>query len=413
MSERVTKMMACGTGVLLALRHCTWVPVPLAVAGLLLLALAVAGLQRRVRICWALVAFMGVYGLSLLLNLQPATAIRVQRFAAFTLGMLALSPLIVTARLARMRRLVLNSFLITLMVMVCASSLMWVFATVTHQSFHDGNYYMFGFRGVFQMGMSMAPAATIVTIWNLNLLLDRFTDSAAGWHRGKLFSILPAWSCLAAPLMLIAAGSRICLVACGVSCVMLLILRRKAVGKMAAKIGRKRILAGSLGFLILIGVTAPLTTVTLRFKISKNQNHSILYSREKLWGARIAEFESSPWLGIGFAREFPRQGAEDDILYGSTKSDLSEIEPGSSYLTLLSYGGIAGTLAFVWFLVLMARRLRNFRARVANAPFLLSVMLFLAFNALTEGWLMFAGALLFPVFWLITSAFFPAPDSEN
>ena len=72
----------------------------------------------------------------------------------------------------------------------------------------------------------------------------------------------------------------------------------------------------------------PVLTEVLRVKSFSN-------TRAWLWEARIAEFRESPAIGIGFLR----------TIYGR-ESELGEIEPGSSYLAILSMTGLVG--AFGW-----------------------------------------------------------------
>lgn len=409
MKDKVIDWTAIALGVLLALRQCVCVPVSVAVVAILLLSLTAAGLQRKVRINPALAVFVGVYGLSLLLNLQPATTIRVQRFAAFTIGMLALSPLVQTPRLTGIRRRLLESFILTLAAMVCVSSLLWIYAIAEGKPTQISNHFNYGFRGVFEWGMTLAPAAAVVFVWGLNGVLDLAAPGGGNQRdsigrRERLYRILLIWSCVVSPVMLLGAGSRICIAGAGVACLVLLILRRDAVRNLVGTPRRRRVILTCLAMIILAGAVSPLATATLRRKIAYAAEHSMVSSREYLWKARIAEFETSPWLGIGYAREFPRQG--DSILYGTSKEDLTEIEPGSSYLSLLSYGGVAGAATFLWFAVILCRRAGESIKRTADSPLRLSLLLFVAINALTEGWLMFAGALLFPLFWLLTASFF-------
>ena len=73
----------------------------------------------------------------------------------------------------------------------------------------------------------------------------------------------------------------------------------------------------------------------------------------------------------------------------------------------MSYGGLVGLGCFLWFSSSLARMLYRIRDD-GRFPLCLAILLFLVINAFTEGWLMFAGSIIFPVFWLATSAVWAA-----
>lgn len=403
MKGRVIDWLAIGTGLVIALRHNAWVSIPLPLLLILLVALAAVGIQRNFRVCWPLVALVGVYGLSLLLNLKPATAVRVQRFVAFTIGMLALSPMVVTERLTTARWLVLKSLIYTLTAMVMASFPIWIYAVATDAPLNNFDFYDYGFRGVFKIGMTLGPAAAVVCLYFLNRIFEEGgSRQTIGW------SLIVS---LVAFIMVVAAGSRIVLAGLVGAICLLAFRRRKKIGGMLRRIGTgKKILVGSLVAGAVL-VSLPFAAKVIAYKNTVVVDlKSVFFSREKLWEARIVEFESAPLLGIGYAREFPKPEGADDMLYGATTPDLTKIEPGSSYLSLLSYGGILGAATFLWFIIVLLKRLGGTTPPLRNPAaagtsggeraFLLALLLFLAINALTEGWLLFPGSLLFPLFWL-------------
>ena len=64
---------------------------------------------------------------------------------------------------------------------------------------------------------------------------------------------------------------------------------------------------------------------------------SLSDTRTWLWEARLREFEESPVAGVGFARTH----------YGRTSDEGDYIEPGSSYLAILSMTGLAGGMGWL------------------------------------------------------------------
>ena len=173
----------------------------------------------------------------------------------------------------------------------------------------------------------------------------------------------------------------------------LLYLNRKAIMSRLTK--KTAILTAIAGILVLIAVVPPAMAI-IKHKTAISESHgSLFYSRKELWDNRIREFKSSPLFGIGYANELP--SSKDAPI------DLTEIEPGSSWLSLLSYGGVIGTASFLVFAAVLIKRLVNIRHN-RDFPFYLSLLLFMTVNASTEGWLMFAGSLMFPIFWLTATA---------
>lgn len=117
-------------------------------------------------------------------------------------------------------------------------------------------------------------------------------------------------------------------------------------------------------------------------------------TRSELWDARMSEFNTYPFLGMGVGIG-DGAGVEKD-------AGQINIEPGSSYLAVLSMTGSIGALAFViLILVVMKRFLRHQN----NIPLidkveLISILMFLAVHAIAEGWILAVGSLIAVIFWL-------------
>lgn len=128
-------------------------------------------------------------------------------------------------------------------------------------------------------------------------------------------------------------------------------------------------------------------TSTLRTK-------GVLNTREELWESRIAEFKAYPFFGMGVGMG---QGAGI-----AEKKGRVNIEPGSSYLAILSMTGAVGGLAFaILFLTLAARFFRN-QPEISSIERLelLSILMLLSVHAAAEGWILAVGSLLALIFWL-------------
>lgn len=245
-------------------------------------------------------------------------------------------------------------------------------------------FHHYGFCGVFEMGMVLSPVAAITAIVTAWLLIDKTRRISP-----FLGSILLGISIV----MCAVGGSRAALGGMALSLLVLLYLHRKAIMSRLTK--KTAILTAIAGILVLIAVVPPAMAI-IKHKTAISESHgSLFYSRKELWDNRIREFKSSPLLGIGYANELP--SSKDAPI------DLTEIEPGSSWLSLLSYGGVIGTASFLVFAAVLIKRLVKIRHN-RDFPFYLSLLLFMTVNASTEGWLMFAGSLMFPIFWLTVTA---------
>lgn len=437
-------------GILLAFRQSDFAPIPLVLVSVLSLAMVACGLQKHSRISAATVVFIAVYLGSLLLNLQPATGIRLQRFAAFAIGMLAFSPLITNDKLSALRNNVIQFLVITLAVMVWISLPLWIYATIKQISIFDNRFYYYGFRGIFVMGMTLAPATVVVALAAADMSIKEGVT--------RHLRILAFATCLVALILCVAAGSRACLLGLLAASALLGYLRRKRICAICHRTVKAKYAIGAIAILILLAAL-PFSIKVLSAKMELASMHnSIFSSREYIWQARWTEFKASPIIGIGYAREFPKAADADTNIHGTTTADLTKIEPGSSYLSLLSYGGILGATSFLW--VLWSVLGPYIKKKTTTVPLLpenannpentspsskpgdpvdsgnsidsinyidsgnsinsigsgnsigsynsdraldWSLLLFLAINAITEGWLFYAGSLLFPIFWITLS----------
>lgn len=115
-------------------------------------------------------------------------------------------------------------------------------------------------------------------------------------------------------------------------------------------------------------------------------------TRGHLWAARIREYTASPVVGVGFQQQ--RIYRED--------TDEKFLEPGSSYLAVLS---MTGTLGTVGFLAMMASIWSSLFGPSSCVPgelkdVLRGWMAFFSVHFLIEGYVFACGSLLCFLFWL-------------
>lgn len=121
----------------------------------------------------------------------------------------------------------------------------------------------------------------------------------------------------------------------------------------------------------------------------KEDRHFGVNSRQKLWDARISEFESSPIFGIGFSTHFVKG-----------KPVTETMESGSGWLSILSQTGLLGAGCL---LCIVGKALENLVHIRRNKELLLyySVFAYLCIHSLAEGYILTPGYYFCFLFWII------------
>jgi O-antigen ligase len=128
--------------------------------------------------------------------------------------------------------------------------------------------------------------------------------------------------------------------------------------------------------------------------VTELQQKGMANTREQLWEVRWDEFASSPIVGLGI-------GVDTSGGF-QTEYDTTVIEPGSSYLALLSMTGIMGVLGFVILIMNLVMKVRK-KWTLLNSTDrteIVAVGIFWAIHAIAEGWIFAGGSILCLFFWL-------------
>lgn len=148
-----------------------------------------------------------------------------------------------------------------------------------------------------------------------------------------------------------------------------------------------------LGVLLIGILTYPLWanfTKGIESKKEINTELGSFGSRTEKWTARVTEFSSHPLFGIGFASVDKRL----DVVGVN-----GVVEPGSSWLCLLSMTGIIG---FILFIIILIKPLQFLRSN--PTPYnvlLLGLLAFICIHMLFEGYIFAGGSSLCFIAWLI------------
>ncbi len=291
------------------------------------------------------------------------------RWIGWVVLLIALGPInsTVRARYLRSRMLaVLNSAFVSISFL---SSLWWA-AGMPNLGRGD-------FTGVMGHSMILGPIAGYVAVLSLVRLMSR----------GSLLWIIPlanAWFVA----MLASSRSALAAAAFGTFVIITLNLRRHILLTSA-------ILAATTALAI-----APDTSLTLVAQFLPNSmteglaNKSWNNSREMHWNARWEEFLSSPIAGVGFASAWDGAAGVDE--------ETGSVEPGSSYIAILSMTGCIGVAASVAFALSFIYRVLRSWHKIASSNRLciggLAAFWFVHLGA--EGYVYAVGSLLSVTLWL-------------
>ena len=316
--------------------------------------------------------------LNLLINNPPAIFNAWMRLALFFILLLCISSVLKSDYLTE------NRYNILIVVL-------WVSSMLSVASFFCrflGINYMFGggqsynsagtFAGLFLQSMMLGPIAGVSTV---------FMSYQAYNSRKKKTSvcyILAALACLSAVFFSASRSSLLCSVA-GILVMLMKVSKQKGT---FIKIIFIVALVAVLTFPLWRGVTADVMA-----KQSANiEMGGMLASRDVKWSARIHEFEHSPLFGIGFAAVDP---SLDDVGTGGV------IEPGSSWLAVLSMTGIVGCLFFIIIIVsgfwACSKKKNNENALLSGLLTLFSI------HMLAEGYVFAGGGFLCFLLWITIS----------
>jgi O-antigen ligase len=131
------------------------------------------------------------------------------------------------------------------------------------------------------------------------------------------------------------------------------------------------------------------------------EDRGLQNTRESLWKQRLKEFNDRPVFGVGFA-------SEDNGLVDIRKKDKSgKIEPGSSYLMILSMTGFAGAISILFFLSKILFDKKFWKLTTKKEIYKLAVLGFFSIHFFSEGYLFASGSLMAFVFWTLIGSIYP------
>lgn len=164
---------------------------------------------------------------------------------------------------------------------------------------------------------------------------------------------------------------------------------RKRTGKTVTRLMQTIILC-----IVIYPVLSPFLIPVLNKQEQNVTRGGTFNSREILWNHRLSEFEENPIFGIGFSSVDTKYDSDYDQATGI-------IEPGSSWLSILSMTGILGSVSFLAIFFPTLSRLYKLSLHIPAAQMIFSLLSVYCIHMITEGYIFAAGNYLSIFFWLL------------
>lgn len=340
----------------------------------------------------AISLFLIICLLSLVLNNPPSYFNSWSRLGVYVCVLLCVSPIIVGPYVDRFRAKLFVYILDTCVILSIGSLIAYYLGInlMTRegelQSISSGR-----FSGLMSHSMFLGPVSSLSATYLLAMVF-----AAKKKIKKYLYAFLTL-CCFAASLL---SASRIGL-SCGIVGCLVLIIRYY----------RNNLSRGVLFLVIIIGLgasTFPLwqgyTDFIVEKQLGNKEMGSIAYSREKKIQARLSEFRMSPIIGIGFCTIDPSL----DVVNTSN----GQIEPGSSWLELLSMTGLMGFVIFIYIALKAMIQAWKIPDKLSSSLLVGFLCLFFV-HMLAEGWILSPRAFLNFVFWLTVSCIDNYPNLND
>lgn len=328
--------------------------------------------------------FLAVCALSLVVNSTPAYFHAWARLGVYILVLFVVSPLVSNTSV-NMKRTRMLMYVMDICIILSVLSFFCYFLGI-NLFVRKGVALEIGtgtFSGLMKHSMILGPISGLSSVVLLSYCLFEDNRRKRNIYIGALFCCLG--SCML-------SSSRIAVGAAVVGCMFVLFQRYRTNLTKFTTILLMIVAIGGLTFPIWGGMTD--------FLVEKQQRNielgeSMMYSRQNKINARILEFKSSPIIGIGFATVNPELD----------KVDFSDgqIEPGSSWLAILSMTGLLGLITFLLICIFAFKKIKCQNNTLFSCA-LSGMFVYYLVHFAAEGYIMAPRSFLNMLFWLILGA---------
>lgn len=321
--------------------------------------------------------FLVFCALSLIINQPPPFFRAWQRLAFFSVIIIIVGPLLVSAEMSEMRRRLFVLIIWTCILLSVGSFICWFLGINFFIRDNEVLAIEVGrFSGLYSHSMLLGPLSSISTIY----LIWAFLSGRLRYSIMLVLAIL----CFAATFM---SASRASVGGCFIGVVVTFLLQYKG--------HLRSVFFVSLLVVLLLIISYPLWSNISDYVIQKQEYNieagGTFFSREAIWSIRLAEIRNSPLFGVGFCC------VDAGLTFVNTNTGV--VEPGSSWLAVFSMTGIGG---FITFCVIFFKSFRHSLLIHSNETSLMCGLLsFFAFHMIFEGYVLASGSLLGLLFWLL------------
>lgn len=234
------------------------------------------------------------------------------------------------------------------------------------------------FSGFCDQPMWLAAAAAIATIFCAYLVFSQKKKTM----KERCFYIILL---LCSIYVTMISGSRSAFMAAmGAICVLLYLLVKD----------KGRLIKYISGAAVLCLILSPifLSRNTIGAMLAKQEYQEAIgrTSREELWANRMAEFKSSPLIGVGFGAH--GMGAEKKV---------SRVETGGGWISVLAQTGIVGLILALSIILKAFTPIRKIRRTPSIACTYTAAYVFFCVHSIVEGYMFQGGWYLCLIFWMV------------
>lgn len=337
-------------------------------------------LSNPLKINYFLIIFILFLFFNIIINNVDDVFKPYKRLASFTFIIIAIGPFFSNSKIFFSRFRFLTIFNKIIVFLSALSYLLYISNIYVGKQTRGDLNYRPDFTGLFGHSMILSPISSLSILY----LFYIFTSQKLS-RRQILFYIIVIIICF---LSLVTSGSRMSFLALLISITFLLFKKFKS-----------NFLVFSKYFLLISSIiilTFPIWQDNASFMIDKmrfddvSSTEDLTLSRANKWNSRLIEFDNAPFIGIGFS-------SVDINGFDNFDRDTGQIEPGSSWLSLLSMTGLIGFFSFLFINFKIYKNISE--NNLGN--YIKAVLLFFYLSFLTEGYIFASGSILFFYYWMI------------
>lgn len=325
--------------------------------------------------------------ISIILNSPPSFFKSWQRLGLFSLVIGTTFPIFQSKQYFILRYQIFNYLIATCSIIGSTSVFCYILGINYMTKYYGFNNISINTSGIFSGLTRHSMMLGIVSAIGLVHLIFLFTKRGFSKKRKILIGI-SSFLCFCSILL---SASRISLVSAVIGILVILYLRYQS--------NTIRLIKICIISLSALAITYPMYDQFATPMLEKQKNNieagSTFNSRQDRWGHRIDEFKSSPIFGIGFA-------TIDSTYTSEYNSNLGIVEPGSSWLAVLSMTGLTGailiiSIAFNSLKVLYKKYKEN---NIDDIVLIIGLLSMFFIHLIAEGYIYAGGSFLCFLFWL-------------